>query len=198
MFGGQGFWAVNGLLISPFARLFCCPYLSPLCQYPSPRQHLRLFVLLSFFSPSCHRHPACQHSPGAASTPSSQPVRMSLPPSAPPRHPPVVPILRPPRGRHQIERTQQPPPAAQLPQHPVDRRGPLELSPTRLHSPRCPPNLLASQPNRIDQPRLLIGAHRHALTAVPPLHPPRQTRAELAISVVDQGHPAIRHTPKLH
>ena len=121
----------------------------------------------------------------------------SVPPSASPRHPRVIPILNPPKRRHQVQRSKHPPPATQLPQHPIDRRRPLKLPPTLLHRPRRPIDLLTRKAERCDQPRLLVAPHHDPPTRRP-LHPPRQPRAEFALCVVHQGYPAVHHPPKLH
>jgi hypothetical protein len=133
--------------------------------------------------------------PNPAATPLSQSV---LAPPPPPRDPPVIPILHPPKRGHEIHRPEQRPAPAKLPQHPADPRRPLKLPPTRLHRPRRPIHLCMSQPQRLDQAGLLVRPHSYVAPPIMPLDPTCQTRTELALTVVHQRQPAARHRPKLH
>src|SRR6267143_1541061 len=130
-----------------------------------------------------------------AATPFSQYVLTPPPPAG---DPPVIPVLRPPERRHQVQRPEQRPGPAELPQHPADPRRPLKLPPARLHHPRRPLDLVAGEPQRLDQAGLLVRSYRNAAPPVMPLHPASQSGAELALTVVHQRQPAARHRPKLH
>jgi hypothetical protein len=120
------------------------------------------------------------------------------PPGAPPGHPRVIPIFHPSNRRHPIQPRQRRPPAAQLPQHSVDPRRALKLRSPRLHRPGRPRNFFVTESHSFDQPLFLVRSNVHSLPDVLSIDPPSQSRAELALPVIHQGHPAIRHPSKLH
>jgi hypothetical protein len=120
------------------------------------------------------------------------------PPGAPPRHPRVIAILNPSNRWYSIQRRHRRPPAAELPKDPVDPRRPLKLSARGLDRPGRPLDLLAREPQHVDEALLLVRSHVDPPDGIPPLHPPRQPRTETAFPVIDQDHRAISHSPKLH
>src|SRR6267378_1781279 len=124
-----------------------------------------------------------------ATAPLSQSV---LAPPSPPSDPLVIAILPPRQRRHSIHRPEQRPGPAELPQHPADPRRPLKLPPARLHHPRRPLDLVAGEPQRLDQAGLLVRSYRNAAPPIMPLHPASQSGAELALTVVHQRQPAAR------
>ena len=125
-------------------------------------------------------------------------TRRVSPPRPPPGHPRVVPILHPPNWWHPIQPTDRRPPAPKLPEHPADPRRPLKPRSTHLHRPRRPRDLRASEPQPLDQPRLLARPHIHPSAPIPTPNPPCQPLTEPALPVVHQGQTVACHRPKLH
>src|SRR5450631_3166250 len=188
--------------------MFVCQYLSlsisipnrapdTLCSvcFHTPRRGLRTPPQHLLHSPSrC----AGTHDVMTASKPLPNTFSLSLssPPTPPPCNPRVVPVYQPADRPDEIQRTQNSPPAAQLPEHPIDTGRPLEPA-VPPDGPRGSSDLFASQAQRLDA-AFLVRADCHAFIAIVPFNPSRASSAEFALAVVHKGQPGIRHRPKLH
>lgn len=120
------------------------------------------------------------------------------PPRPSPGNPSVVGVLHPPDRRKLVERGEQGPTAAELPQRAVDRRRALEPAAGGLDHPNRPADLLAAQAEPLGQPRLLVRPRIDPAGSIVALDPAREPNSKVALSVVDEDQPVIRHGPNLH
>jgi hypothetical protein len=119
-------------------------------------------------------------------------------PRTPPGDPSVVSVLHPPNRRKLIERSEQGPASAQLVERAVDRRGALEPPAIRLDRPDRAADLLSAQAKPLGQPRLLVRPRFDLAGSIVALDPAREPNSKVALAVVDEDQPVIRHGPKLH
>jgi len=120
------------------------------------------------------------------------------PPGSAPRHPDVVAVFEPAEEREEVEGTEYGPPVPERSQSPADRRRAFEFPATRLDRPHRPADLLSTQAQPVGQARFLVRPRIDPPRSIVPLDPARKPNSKLALAVVDEDQPIIRHGPKLH
>jgi len=130
--------------------------------------------------------------------PPKLPFHSPSPPGASPGNPSVVGVLEPAEWWEEVEGSEHSPAASELPQRPADRRRAFELLSIRLDHPRGSIHLGGGEAHSLGQPRLLVRPRIDLGRPIVALDPAREPNSKVALAVVYQDQPIIRHGPKLH